>query len=105
MPDDCTPIAQLRNLGVACERDLNAVQIYTLGDIKELGIEKTFEVLMLGRIARGARHRNGGGTTFNAVYLYALYGAVHDIDWRAIPDVKKSRFKELTARMRKEHGS
>lgn len=26
----------------------------------------------------------------NAAYLYAMYGAIHDIDWRQIPDRKKT---------------
>lgn len=92
------PISQLRNLGPACESDLNAVGVHTLDDIKELGIEKTFELMMLGRISRGE-----SGYCFNASYLYALYGAVHDIDWRDVPESLKSEYKALTAKLRSEH--
>jgi len=98
VPDD-TPIVELLNLGPACARDLEAVDIHNAGDIRELGVEKSFEVMMLGRIARGEK-----GFCFNASYLYALYGAIHDVDWREIPESKKKRFKNLTAKLRAEHG-
>jgi len=93
--EDDTPIAKLRNLGPACERDLNAVGIYTLADIKAIGVEQTFLQMMNGRNKTG----NGGGC-FNASYLYALYGAVHDLDWRDLPEVKKAEFKKLTEELR-----
>ena len=38
--------------------------------------------------------------TFNACYLYALWGAIHDCDWRLVPDDKKEEFKKLTASLR-----
>jgi len=91
------PISQLRNLGPACQRDLNAVGIYTLADIEEIGIEGTFLQMMQGRIKR-----KQGGKCFNAAYLYALYGAVHDVDWREVPESKKRQFKKLTAQLREE---
>ncbi|NOY40574.1 MAG: hypothetical protein GXP26_01880 [Planctomycetes bacterium] len=91
------PISELRNLGPACERDLNAVGIYTLHDIKAHGVEGTFLKMMQGR-----RKHKKGGKCFNAAYLYALYGAVHDIDWREIPEAKRRQFKKLTAQLRGE---
>ncbi len=97
-PSHDTPILQLRNLGPACEKDFSAVEIYTLGDLLELGVEKSFEVLMLGKIARGNR-----GKCFNAAYLYAIYGAIHNIDWRDVPEPKKVYFKKLTAKLREEY--
>ena len=91
------PIRQLRNLGPACERDLNAVGIYTLADIEEHGVEGTFLQMMQGR-----RKNKRGGKCFNAAYLYALYGAVHDVDWREVPEAKKKQFKKLTKQLRAE---
>ena len=91
-------ISQLRNLGPACERDLNAVEIHTLADIKRVGIERVFVRLMEGRIVRGERP-----ICFNACYLYALYGAVHDCDWRDVPETKKRAFKRLTASLREKY--
>jgi len=98
------PISELRNLGPACERDLNAVGIYTLEDIEEHGVEGTFLKMMQGRRLRAKIQKKGGGKCFNAAYLYALYGAVHDIDWREIPEAKRRQFKKLTAQLRGEFG-
>lgn len=90
-------IRELRNLGPACERDLNAVGIYTLADILDRGVEATFLQLMQGK-----PKRKKGGKIFHATYLCALYGAVHDLDWRDIPESKKEYFKRLTAQLRRE---
>ena len=84
-------IRELRNLGPACESDLHAVGIYTLEDIESHGVEGTFLKFINWR-----RKRNQGKSCYNALYLYALYGAVHDLDWREIPQEKKDEFKALT---------
>ena len=91
-------ISELRNLGPACERDLHAVGIYTAEDIRKLGVEGTFVRLMEGRLAGGQ-----SSFGFNANYLYALYGAIHDCDWREIPEEKRTEFKKLTERLRKQY--
>lgn len=91
-------ISELRNLGPACERDLNVVGIYTLNDIRRWGVEGTFVRMMEGRIAGGK-----GGKCCNASYLYALWGAVENCDWRDVPEAKKAEFKCLTARLRKQN--
>jgi DNA transformation protein and related proteins len=92
---DTRRIAEMRNLGPACERDLNAVGIFTAQDVLDIGIEGTFIKLLQGRVARGL-------STFgcNAACLYALYGALHDIDWRKIPGAKKAAFRKLSAELR-----
>lgn len=94
---DDREISELRNLGPACEKDLHAVGIFTADDIRKLGVEGTFVRLMKERQAT-----NKNGSCFNATYLYALYGAIHDCDWRKIPEQKKAEFKMLTARLRKQ---
>jgi len=96
------PIHKLRNLGPACERDLNAVGIYTLADIEEHGVEGTFLQMMQGRRKRTQAQKKKSGKCFNAAYLYALYGAVHDVDWREVPEAKKKQFKKLTQQLREE---
>jgi DNA transformation protein and related proteins len=89
-------ISEMRNLGPACEKDLNAAGIFTAHDLIAIGPEEAFRHLL------AARQQLGRGTKCcNAAYLYALYGAIHDIDWRAIPEPKKIEFKKLAARMRK----
>ena len=92
---DARKISELRNLGPACERDLNAVGIFTAQDLFDLGPEAAFIKLLHGRVERGMA-TNG----CNAAYLYALYGAICDIDWLKIPAAKKAEFKELAAEIR-----
>ena len=85
----------MRNLGPACEADLNAVGIFTAQDLLDAGVEGAFLSIMSGRIANGRSAK-----CCNATYLYALYGAIHDVDWRDIPEKKKDEFKTLTAEIR-----
>ncbi len=93
--NDDRSISEMRNLGPVCERDLNAIGIYTAAELIRCGAVAAF--LML----RAERARSGRETkSCNAIYLYALYGAIHDIDWRAIPQKKKDEFKKLTAELR-----
>ena len=96
-PDDETPILELRNLGPVCEAQLNAVGIRTAGDIRRLGVKETFELAMRAMQMRGESTHG-----FNACYLYAIYGAVHGIDWRDVPEKKKSEFKAFTKSLREE---
>ncbi len=92
---DNRPISSMRNLGPACEQDLNAVGILTAEQLIELGPEEAFVKMLIGRKQQGR-----GAKCCNAAYLYALYGAIHDIDWRDVPERKKEEFKKLTAEMR-----
>lgn len=92
---DTRPISQLRNLGPVCEQDLKAAGIQTADQLKQLGAEAVFVKMLNARKERGL-----SVGCCNAAYLYALYGAIHDIDWRDIPEAKKSEFKSLTAEMR-----
>ena len=88
-------ISEMRNLGPACERDLNAVGICTAADVKRLGPEETFLRMLSGRAERGQAAK-----CCNAAYLYAIYGAIHDVDWRHVPEAKKMQFRQLTAELR-----
>ena len=97
-PPDDTPILELRNLGPKCKEQLNAVGIYTAGDIRKLGIKETFERMMFGCITHPKQ-----GSCINASYLYALYGAIHDCDWRDIPAKKRDELKAFTEKIRQEY--
>lgn len=92
---DDRKISDMRNLGPACERDLNAAGVHTAAELKQLGAEGAFIKVLAGRLKQGRSAK-----CCNAAYLYALYGAIHDIDWRELPEKKKAEFKELTAEMR-----
>lgn len=88
-------LCELRNLGPACQRDLNAAGIFTLEELTEIGAQAAFVQMLEARKARGI-----SGKCCNAAYLYAIYGAIHDIDWRKIPEAKKKAFKQLAAELR-----
>lgn len=94
MPDD-RKISDMRNLGPAVEKDLNAVGITTAQQVIDIGAEETFIRMLLGRqkIGRSAK-------CCNASYLYAIYGAIHDIDWRELPAKLKEEYKAFTAELR-----
>lgn len=51
--------------------------------------------MLMGRVKEGRNTR-----CCNALYLYALYGAIHDIDWRQIPNARKEEFKRFAAELR-----
>lgn len=92
---DTRKISEMRNLGPACEKDLNAVGIETAAQVIELGAEETFIQMLLGRKAVGRSAK-----CCNAAYLYAIYGAIHDIDWRSLSEQKKAQFKAFTQQLR-----
>ncbi len=85
----------MRNLGPACEKDFAAVGIHTAGDLLQYTPEEAFIKMLVGR-------KNGGRVAgcCNAAYLYAIYGAIHDVDWREVPEKKKEAFKAFTAELR-----
>ena len=85
----------MRNLGPACERDLNAAGIYTAEALICMGEEAAFLKMLEGR-----RKTGKAAKCCNAAYLYALYGAIYDIDWREVPESKKTQFKTFTAELR-----
>jgi DNA transformation protein and related proteins len=92
---DTRTIAKMRNLGPATEKDLNAAGIYTAEDLKQLGAEAAF-VRMVG----GRKNAGHSGKCCNAAYLYAIYGATHDVDWRELPEKTKTKFKAFAAELR-----
>lgn len=95
MPKDTRKISQMRNLGPTAEDDFHAAGIVTAHQLKELGTEKAFHKMIEGRLRRGKDL-----TCINANYLYAIYGAIHNLDWRLIPQDKKEMFKEMTKKIR-----
>jgi len=85
----------MRNLGPACERDLNAAGIFAAHELIAAGPETAFLKMLEAR-----RERGRSAKACNAAYLYALYGAVHDVDWREVPEKIKNEYKQLTAELR-----
>lgn len=92
---DTRKISEMRNLGPACEKDLNDVGILVAQDVIDLGAKETFIRMLIGRLQRGQSAK-----ACNAAYLYAIYGAIHDVDWREVPEPIKVDFKRFTAELR-----
>ncbi len=88
-------ISQLRNLGPVCEQDLRAVGIETEADLQRIGVKEAFMRILIGRRRDG---RNVKACT--STYLYALHGALHDCDWRSLPDDVKRDYREFVAELR-----
>lgn len=96
MTDQKKKISEMRNLGPMMEMDLGAVGIHFAAEVKKLGAEKTFIKMLEGRKKLGR-----SASCCNALYLYSLYGAIHDLDWREIPSDQKEHFKTFTRELRK----
>jgi DNA transformation protein len=92
---DLRKISEMRNLGPACEKDLNLAGINTAQELKRVGVKQAFVQMLLAR-------KNQGRSTkcCNAAYLYAIHGAVHDIDWRELPQSLKEQYKAFAAELR-----
>jgi hypothetical protein len=88
-------ISEMLNLGPAVEKDFNAIGIFTASQILKLGPEKAFVKMLKGRLKldRSAK-------CCNALYLYSLYGAIHNIHWTQIPEKKKKEFKIYSQKLR-----
>ncbi len=91
-----TKISKMMNLGPAVENDFNAIGITHADQIIKLGPEKAFIKMLEGRLKL-----NRSAKCCNALYLYSLYGAIHNIHWTQIPEKKKKAFKACTEKLRK----
>lgn len=72
-------IADLPNLGPASEAMLQRAGIETAEQLRETGVLTAY------------RKAIAAGASPNKNLLWALYGAVHDMDWRTIPAQEKQR--------------
>jgi len=88
-------ISEMRNLGPASEKDLIAAGFFAADQVIALGPEATFLRMLEARRVQGRSAK-----ACHAAYLYALYGAVNDVDWRDMPEKTKTEFKALTAELR-----
>lgn len=88
---DLQRMKTLRNIGPACAEQLVTVGITTPEKLRALGAEDAF-------LKNIRKYTNMN--CVNANYLYALYGAIHDLDWRDIPRNKKEEFKQFTKSVR-----
>jgi thioesterase domain-containing protein len=85
----------MRNLGPACEEDLRLAGITTAQQLIDLGAEVAFLKMLEAKKKAGRSTKSS-----NASYLYAIYAAIHELDWREVPEDKKREFKQLAAELR-----
>lgn len=88
-------ISGMRNLGPAVEKDMHAAGIFSAAEVRKLGVEQAFLKMLEGRLKVGRSAK-----CCNALYLYSFYGAIHDVDWREVPEHKKQEFKAWTEELR-----
>ncbi|MEM9364345.1 MAG: DUF3253 domain-containing protein [Planctomycetota bacterium] len=75
-----TPCLDLLNLGPACTDDLARVAIETLADLRRAGAVDAFDAIMAYKWHRGHRKH-----LFHSMYLYALWGALHNVNCMQLP--------------------
>lgn len=78
-------ISKLKNLGSVTEEWLNSIDVYTRGELEQLGPIVTYHMLK----AKGYMVTN--------MLLYALQGALMDLHWKDVPEnIKEQLVKEIT---------
>jgi DNA transformation protein len=80
-------ISELRGLGLASARCLQSVGIKDENDLRALGAVEAF-----------ARVRLAAAPNASLNLLYALEGALRDVDWRSLPPELKKSVREQLAR-------
>ncbi len=85
---------QLRNVGEILAKKLIDAGIDTPEKLFDLGAENAFMQI----------HESGGFCgKYNAAYLFALEGAILDMDWLQIPEERKQAFKQMTQDLRERN--
>lgn len=79
-------IEELRNLGPRSAEQLRAVGISTEAELRSAGVEFAYLAV---------RQRN---SSVSLNLLWALYGALHDVDWRDVSDGTKAALREAIER-------
>lgn len=98
VPQAQTHLGQLRNIGPKCIADMQLARIQDPQTLRSLGVEKAFLRILLARSERGISNKR-----LSVNYLYALHGAIHDLDWRDIPQTAKHKYRTLLADIRTSH--
>ena len=85
---------KLPNIGIKLAQKLINANINNLEKLKELGAKNAFIKIY---------ETKGFCGKFNALYLYALEGAITNCHWQKIPEVRKKEFKNFTKSLRKNN--
>lgn len=84
--DDTLPVESIRYLGPKSKRELNAIGIKTVGDLKSIGVIDAY--LMV----------KARGWTVNINFVWAMYAGLLGVDFDKIPaEFKEAVRKELAA--------
>jgi hypothetical protein len=78
------PVEQLKNLGPTSTAWLHEINVHTRADLAQLGPVEAFRLI----------RRKQPSATFNL--LWALAGALLDIDWRELPESEKQKLRSET---------
>jgi len=81
-------LSSLRNIGKELERKLQAVDITTAAELQEAGSEEAFVRLKLR------------DPSVCLVHLYALEGAVSDVEYNELSEDVKRRLKGVSDRLK-----
>lgn len=92
-----TACGDLINIGPVCAADLSMVPIATLDDLRRHGATGAFEWVMVDKLHRGVRKN-----LFHAMYLYALWGALHDVNCMTLSASVRETLKDKAAAMRRD---
>lgn len=77
MPPPQTPIARLRNLGIASQRMLSAAAIHTLDDLAAVGSVQAY-----WRVLQAQKQLKRSTPSLNL--LWALEGALTNLPWQTV---------------------
>jgi hypothetical protein len=83
---------ECKNIGKKCAPHLYDAGIYCLNDLKKIGTEEAYFRIW---------QKNPTSVQLNAIYLYALEGAILEIDCWSIPEERKKVLKKYIAELRK----
>ena len=75
-------ISQLKNLGPKSELWLNAIGVYTLQDLQDMGAIDCCRILQ------------GHGYNVSLNLAYAIEGALRDIHWTKLPATTRQHLKQ-----------
>ena len=92
-----TPCRDLINLGPVVSADLAEEDIHTLGDLRRRGALDAFESVMVTKLHRGVRKN-----LFHAMYLYALFGAVQDVNCKHLGECVRRGLRGRAEAIKKE---
>ena len=82
MVNQVSELSALKNIGKATEKWLNNIGVYTRQDLEDIGVTLIYKVLKFNYPSK-----------ITPNLLYALQGAVDDINWQELPEDVRDQLK------------